>query len=45
LILPVLTYLVVLAVNTPHIAIAEEYRSRPTCSRNSRLFPMMGTGY
>jgi len=38
---PVLTYLVILTIDTPHIAIAKEYRPRPFTSRKSWLFSMV----
>jgi len=38
---PILAYLVILAIDTPHIAIAEEYRPRPLTSRKSWLLTMV----
>ncbi len=38
---PVLTYLVILAIDTPHIAIAKEYRPRSLTPRNDGFFPVV----
>jgi hypothetical protein len=40
--LPVLAYLVVLAIGTPHIAIAKEHCARPAGARDSWFLPMVG---
>ena len=40
---PALTDLIILAVDTPHIAVAEEYCPRPTTSRNNRLLATVST--
>jgi len=42
LLLPILAYLVVLAINAPHIAVAKEHGPRPPGSGNSRLLAVMG---
>ncbi len=38
---PVLTYLVILAIDTPHITIAKEYRPRPLTPRKNRLLSVV----
>jgi len=43
LLFPVLAYLIILTIDTPHIAIAEEYCPRPPTSRKNWLLTVVST--